>query len=50
MGRGDGRQLGVLAVAACVLLWVLAPAASATLQASVDAGALVLTDAGGSAR
>jgi hypothetical protein len=49
MGRGDGRQLGVLAVAACVLLWVLAPAASATLQASVDAGALVLTDAGGSA-
>jgi hypothetical protein len=49
MGGGDGRRLGVVAVAACLLLWVLAPAASATLQASVDAGALVLTDAGGSA-
>jgi hypothetical protein len=48
MGKGDGRRLGVLAVA-CALLGVLAPAASGALQASVDADALVLADAAGSA-
>jgi len=45
----EGRRHALVAVAACTLLAALAPAAGATLQASADAGGLVLTDVAGKA-
>ena len=46
----DGRAAATAALCACALLAAaLAPSAGASLQASVDAGGLVLTDVTGSA-